>query len=539
MAWYDFGRALWSSELAVPPSVRESSVMTAAELIDGYDLVIATDDSIVVTPRTKESRKLDDSGSSSMQELGYAAPSPWTSWTRREYNTTLAGQNGLKVYDQMRRSDSTVRASLRLVKTPIWSARWFVEPASKSVADQNIADFVWWNMTQRMTYGFDQILEEALLMLDFGWYAFEKVWVKDVWKGRDVICWGKLAPRHPQDVQFWEYDKNGGPNKIVMYPNPAQDVKYADEIAVPIDKLISFTYQKEAGNMEGMSLLRPVYKHWYYKTQMEKIDAIQKERHSIGIPVIILPPNFSPNDKVLAEELGSNLRTNDRAHVVLPPLWEIKFAEVKSTGLADPMDTIKHHDLQIQKNILAPFMDAGLKEDETGFFLKNARDIATVITRNFNDYAIKQLVDKNYLRLPNGYPKLRARRIGEEQDWRTMSFAVRNMIGAGAIIPDDVLEAFLRDLMDLPVADEATARIIQQPQMAGGGKAAVLSLPNAPATPVPNTPAGSINLPPGVKSNTPAAPGLPRVGPPRQKSATSGLALPPRPHGGSDRSGGR
>jgi hypothetical protein len=527
-------KALWSPESTVPESVQESNVISTDDLYSHYDFVdFGEGGSVLVVPKTEPSRKMAEADVS-LRELGYAAPSPFTSWTRREYNVQLVGSNGLRIYDQMRRSDATVRGSLRLLKTPVWAARWFVEPASKSTADQNIADFVWWNMTQRMTYGFECVLEEALLMLDFGWYAFEKVWAQDVWKGRDVTCWDKLAPRHPMDVMGWDYDKKGGPDAIVMYPNPALDEAPSDQPKVPIDKLVAFTYQKEAGNMEGISILRAVYKHWYYKEQMYKIDAIQKERHSIGIPIIILPPGYTPEDKKLADEMGRNLRTNDRAHVVLPPLWQIQFADVR-TNLVNPLDSIEHHDLEIQKNILAPFMDKAGKEEDTGFFLKNARDVGNIVTRTFNDYAIKQLVDFNYTRLPNGYPKLRVRRIGEENDWRTMSFAVRNMIGAGAIVPDDVLEEFLRDLMDLPKSDPETARLVAGANVyQHAGESNPLELPaGAPQTSSPN----ALTPPPGKAVPAPKAPSLPRVGPPRQQpSPPVGL---PRGNGGIDRSGGR
>ncbi len=42
--------------------------------------------------------------------------------------------------------------------------------------------------------------------------------------------------------------------------------------------------------------------------------------------------------------------------------------------------------------------------------------------------------------------------------------ALRNLVGAGIIKPDDQLEDYIRDEMDLPAADPNTARAIATPQ---------------------------------------------------------------------------
>src|SRR5690606_5984402 len=41
---------------------------------------------------------------------------------------------------------------------------------------------------------------------------------------------------------------------------------------------------------------------------------------------------------------------------------------------------------------------------------------------------------------------------------------IRNLIGAGVIIPDETLEANIREEMDLPALDKSSARLIATPQ---------------------------------------------------------------------------
>jgi hypothetical protein len=446
---------LWDEDPTPESKVKS---VTLTEVLEQNDLIdVQSDDNayIVVAPK-----QLADTATVDMRELGAGSPSPFTTYLRSEYNWELAGRHGLLKYDEMRKSDGTVRGTLRQVKTPILGARWFVDAASESKRDQNAADFVWWNLQDALSLPFGQIIQECLLMLDFGYYMFEKVWAQGRWNNRDVLYWKKLAPRHPIDVEGWEYDKNGGPNKAFMAnPNPY----IAEAVPINIDKLLVFSFDKEAGNLEGFSVLRSAFSHYYYKTMLYKIDAIQKERHGIGVPVIKLPPNFSADDKTLAQNMGRNLRTNETAHLVLPPNWEVFFAELHGNPV-DALKSAEHHDLQIQKNIMAPFLDKPVNADVMGTFHAACRFIAEIIADTFNKYAIPQLIGYNFERV--GTPKLRATNIGSKTDLRTLSFALRNFIGAGALKPDDRLEAYIRDIADLPPVDPSTTREVATPQAA-------------------------------------------------------------------------
>jgi hypothetical protein len=421
---------------------------------------IPSPDVQIADPGPVEMAAPTSASSPAFNEMGYTSPSPYTAYLRREYNSMLMGQRGLQKYDEMRRSDATVRGSLRMVKMPVLTGRWFVKPASDSVRDKNIADFVSWNLFEGMTTSWPQLLNEAMAMMDFGYYSFEKVFTNTHPLRSGRICWQKLAPRHPLDILGWNYDANGGPESLEMY-SPGGEDPYR-KVVIPISKLAVFTFDKEGGDICGMSVLRSAFKPWYYKSELEKIDAIQKERHGIGVPIIKLPQNYSPNDRRIAENLGRNLRTNERAHIVLPPGWEVEFAKLQGQPV-DAMKSIEYHDKQIQKNILAPFMNEGGKETEQDLFLKASRYTADIVQGVFNTYCIPQLVNYNWAKV-KAYPKLMVRQIGEAEAMRTLSFAVRNYVGAGVITPDETLENFIREATDLPPVDMATRREVLTPQ---------------------------------------------------------------------------
>ena len=240
-----------------------------------------------------------------------------------EYNKVVAGRAGLKVFDKMRRQDATVKRSLKVAKTPIVSGRWFVASADPSnEKDNEVRDFIKWTLFNGMEASWTQFLTEALTMLEFGYSFFEKIYANQMTPFGTRTVLKEFAPRAQIDVIEWKYDSKGRPLYVEM------DDFDGSQIRIPYDKLIAFTMDREANNIEGTSILRSAYKHWYFKDNLYKIDAIQKERHGIGVPIIRLPVNFNNEDRDKAKEIGRNLRTNEQAHVVLPPMWELEFAEI-------------------------------------------------------------------------------------------------------------------------------------------------------------------------------------------------------------------
>jgi hypothetical protein len=227
-----------------------------------------------------------------------------------DYRADLSGQLAIDQYREMK-NDAVVRTTLKMAKTPVISARWFVEPASNEQIDLDVADFIDKNLNLWLNVSFHEFLIQVLTMLDYGVAAFEKVFDTIDWTPpsgatpETKIYWRKFAPRAVDSIQEFVYDDFGGPESI----------RIGTETGEEDLKALIFTYDKEAGDLWGRSVLRSAYKHWFYKEQLYKIDAIQKERHGIGIPIIVLPPNgFKKGvDDIEAQRIGMMLRTNERS----------------------------------------------------------------------------------------------------------------------------------------------------------------------------------------------------------------------------------
>ena len=267
----------------------------------------------------------------------------------------------------------------------------------------------------------------------------------------------KLALRPQSTIQKFNYDKNGGPESVThQLVDPTGGSGGNDTIDIPIDKLLVFTNKKRGGDLTGKSVLRTAYKHWYYKEGLYKIDAIQKERHGIGIPHVILPPGMEKDSTEVAraEQMAANLRTNEFARIVTPTGWEVTFAELNTLPI-DVLASAAHHDLLIARNVLAQFVVDSTARATSGtgmdLLMKSLRHEADKILEIFNNHLIPQMVSWNFP--TTNYPKLKVRSIGETRDLQAWSSAIANLTGGKALTPTVEFERWIRNQIDAPTTD--------------------------------------------------------------------------------------
>lgn len=384
----------------------------------------------------------------------------------------LRWPQNLYTYQKMRR-DAQYRSSLLLVKSPLLSAHWYVEPFSQDPVDIEAADFLWWALNN-MHRPFMAFLKEALFSLDYGHYAFEKVFERGVWRpsrpgshARVVAKWKDFAPRHPLTLGEIDKDEHGRPVGWWHTRNNS----LAQRRRLDWDKLLVFTWDEEADDPRGIALGESAYLHYYYKHHLYKIDGIQKERHAIGIPDIQLPPGFKASDKKRAQEMGRNLRTNESAFVTRPPGWVIGFIEQKSQ-LVDVLKSADHHNFEIAKNALMQFVAAtggSNAKDESHINLteRALRYLADWFRQEINHHAGPELLDYNFEL--KGYPQLRARRVTDNSEARALSVALRNLTEPGIFTPTSEVEEFVAEILEFPPPSaEAQRRTINDRITANG-----------------------------------------------------------------------
>jgi hypothetical protein len=372
--------------------------------------------------------------------------------------------NELRTYDRMTRSDAQIRASLTAVKVPILTSTWYVDPASDDPTDQDAAEFVNYNFFDNMSVSWTRFLEQACRMLEYGSSVFEQVYEAKRWRNgganrnsRTFFMLRKLAERPRLTIEKFQYDENGGPAGIIHNKIDPDGKKPPQKVEIPIEKLVIFTFDQHGSNLDGMSVLRSAYKHWYMKEHFYNIDGIQKERHGIGIPDIQPPPGYNNNDLKYAQELGRNLRTNQKAYIIRPPGWFVGFAKVEG-NLVNALASAEHHDLMIVRNVLLQFINVGSSSSSGSransataydLFLKALEHTANIVADTINSYVIPNLVRYNYD--VDRFPKLRYRGIGDSKDIQQVSAGLARLVEARILTPDAELEEKIRDDFGYPV----------------------------------------------------------------------------------------
>jgi phage gp29-like protein len=384
-----------------------------------------------------------------------------------EYNPDLVGLRAISTYEQMRRSDAQVAATLMAIKLPIRSAVWEVTVDDEATGTEvEAAEFV--RTCLFKDNDFTALLRNALLMLDFGVAAHENCW--EIVGNRVHLA--KAAARLPLTFYRWITSENG--EDLVALEQLGWRGEQYVTTQVPADKLALFTYSQEGQNFTGISLLRAMYQHWYIKTQLYKVDAIACERNGMGVPVITMGTDAKTEDKSAALEWVASLVAHEKTGLVLPNGWLFALTGV-SGNLRDPKESIAHHNTAISMVGLTMFMMLGQSQHGShalgatmaDFFFMGLEALSNQVARVLTQSTVKPLVDWNFAGVVN-YPRVVCQQIATLK-FETIVDSLQRLAASGIIEPDDGLESVMREKMGFPEVDKATVRGVPPvPPVTGG-----------------------------------------------------------------------
>ncbi|NQD39981.1 phage portal protein family protein [Glutamicibacter halophytocola] len=369
--------------------------------------------------------------------------------TGEEYNRNLIGRRGLRIWDEMRRADATVGASLRAVKLPIRSTKFFMNPAAEDESNKKIAGFVEWNLFSRLKWS--QVLNEILTHLEFGFSVHEMVFDVEEVDGVERIVLTKLAFRKQTSVESWQASKT---EMGIQFRKADGTV-----VPIPLEKIVVFTNEQEGDNFEGRSILRTAYKHWFYLDKFYQIDAIGHERHSLGVVKIKYPTAATDKQRNAARAAARNLRASEEAFIEEPAGWDINFMDMQGSSLKEIHPSIDKHERQIFVNVLAQFLNIGASgssgtrstsEDHHELLNQSVQAILDYI-KDTMGYVVKTLVDLNFN--VDKYPTVGSSDI-DQGNIEVLADALNKFTNAGLITPTEEDEAHVRNLLGLPERTE-------------------------------------------------------------------------------------
>lgn len=407
-----------------------------------------------------------------------------------EFLNELRGVKGVHVYTEMADNDATVGAIIFAIEMLMRNCAFHIEPAGKSAKDKQAAEFVESCMND-MERTWADTLSEILSFLTYGWSWHEICYKRRVGKTSSpitnskyadgLIGWRKLPIRSQDTLYGWEY-KEGTDDLIGMTQQPPPDY---EQVTIPVEKSLHFRTRSRKDNPEGRSILRTAYRAYYFKKRLEEIEGYGMERDLAGFPVLYAPSNTpiwddDPDMQQMlsrAEMIVSSIRRDAREGLVLPggedgQGWRLELLASGSKRQFDTNAIIDRYDKRIATSVLADFVMLGqqqvgsfaLADSKTKIFALAIGTYLDVICEVFNNQAIPRLIDINgdHFKGITDYPKMVHSDI-EEKDLTQFTTFVKEMVGAGIIVPDESLEEEVRRVGGLPKKLETDAPKEEQP----------------------------------------------------------------------------
>jgi len=363
-----------------------------------------------------------------------------------EYLWDLRGAAAYRMYDRMRFSDPKVNGLRAAQNLPVLRASVTIEPTDEKDKDALAkAEFVQDCLIDNFPWR--AFLSDSLLATDFGFAPFEIVWRVDE-RGKVVV--DRLAYRPPSSIAAEDITiEKGAVARITQ--RPATGGTYE----IPGEKLLWFCYGKEGDDARGKPILRPMYKPWKLKEELEVELAVLIGKMG-GVPDIKTLGIVDDATATALDEAGASFGLNDGAFVRHSDDVEISLL-ASNARVGEVLSAIRYFDTQLSQVCMAQVLDLGANQ-------VGSRALGTTLSDMFTDSIqalcsyredvlnakgglIYQLVDYNFPNTEN-MPSLRFGNV-QRNDLTAMADAFQKLGAAGMNFGDEVWD-WVRAEMNLP-----------------------------------------------------------------------------------------
>jgi len=372
---------------------------------------------------------------------------------------TLIGRKGMDVYDQMR-TDDAIKASMKLKKGASLSTGWQIRPATDKPVDVNMAAYIDWVLRHLASlYGdFDDRLEECLTALDFGFSISELVLnYIELGPFAGKIGLKTIKTRRPHDFSF-EVDVHD--NLLPFGLRQGYNTQ-----ALPIEKFVIYTYQKEFGNWKGLSDLRSAYRPWWLKENLLRWCGIYAERFAMPTPKGTYPSGTQYAEQIAKfKQVLENWQANTQ--MTMPKDFDITLLEPRGVGVNIFSWLLRELDLQIARALLIPNRlgisaepvhgSYAQSKKEFDIFMIVVEDIRRDISRDVvNNQIIRRLIDWSYGEVEE-YPQFTFLPFTNEEEAKLLETWL-NAVQGDVVKPTYQDEAHIRLTTGFPSRDETDA----------------------------------------------------------------------------------
>jgi len=263
-----------------------------------------------------------------------------------EYLYELSGRQGSDTYRRMRFSDPHIAGLRRAQNMPLMRAAASIEPADPDDKDAvEKADFIRRALLE--DFPWRAFLSDTCLALDYGFAAFEIVWRIEAGEARFRLALRPASSIDPQDI----YVKDGAIEKVVQHPETG------GEFEIPGEKLVWFCHDKEGDAFTGRPILRPMYKPWKIKEELE-VELPILLRKLGGIPDITTVGEPPKDERDKLDEAGANFGVVSEAFFRHTDDVTVQLL-TGSADVGDLLEAIKERNTEITAVCQAQVLDLG------------------------------------------------------------------------------------------------------------------------------------------------------------------------------------
>ena len=411
-------------------------------------------------------------------EMGDTGTRRFGGYTAEEFLPELQRQNGAQVYDEMRKTNSTINAVLTIMTQLLYKVKWQWRTKIASDLAENRSRIVE-TMFNDMEKPFLQIQSDIYTFLPFGYSLLEIIWKRRMGENGDPRfnsrfddgLWAprKIPLRSQKTISRWEFEPTGTPigaEQIVATTGK--------QILIPMDRLLHFRTTTEGDMPEAISILRGSYEDYNFVKKIKRIEAVNIERDLAGIPVFHIPQKFmlsSATDEqkqvyAMFKQMGENLRNNSQAYLILPsevdekgnPYYKFELVKAAGQKLIDTHLVIERYQADIAIQLLADFIHMGAKkaggtynlaEVKIKFFVQSLNYYLDIVQEVFNSKLIPQIYKMNNWPIDDGICQM-THGTTDAIDFEVMANCIMKLVQVGAINHDESLENWLRNLGNMP-----------------------------------------------------------------------------------------
>lgn len=358
----------------------------------------------------------------------------------------LLAPSGLKIYQKMRKNDPIVGGLILLLETVMKRLKWEIIGPNASLVKK---------MFDEMETPMAQIFGEISEAFCYGFYLGEKVWqVKN-----GIVTLVDIAPRSQLTIEAINDDDG-----MVL-----QNTDSKGQLTIPYAKCLHITFSTECRNPFGSSILRHLYKPYYYKVSIEAAEALGIERDLGGLPIMTAPEGFDFNSAIegsptYSEEIAqtldwaislvSQVRRDQQQGVVKPFGWDFTILRGEQRAAVPTSDIIARYNTEMTTGILANFISLGAfattnnanTEIHVANFLAACESYVNIIAASIDKQIINPIC--RYNRIENQpHIALKLKNIGILKALGTFLSSVTEK---GLIRPTESIKHTILELLDFP-----------------------------------------------------------------------------------------